>query len=1200
MCKNIILFLIFLGVLFASPDKAYAQQLAFPEAQGFGRFSTGGRGGVVYVVSNTNNSGTGSLRECITASGARTCVFTIGGTISLSSDLTISNDNITIAGQTAPGGGITLSGASLVVSADNVIIRYIRVRTGTNAPDPNQGDGIRVNGATDVIIDHCSFSWATDENTSAVNTTDLTYQWNIISEGLNTVGDSKGMLIHINNTNISVHHNLFAHNYVRNAQVAEAVPMEFINNLVYDYGVSVRTIALTGDTVNLDVVKNYFIAGVNTLDTRRAIDDTSTGGTASYYVEGNIDQFRTDDSQANSLSVDSADQGLISSTRFVTNTSITETSAEQAKLDVLRYAGANIPEQDSVDARIIQEAKELSGTIFSNPSSVGGYPTVSSGTAAADTDSDGMPDSWEDTYGLNKNDATDRNTDSDGDGYTNLEEYLNFTQPRQTTPWIQTDWFGQLVESAWKSIKNWFSQSGIGRLVQGEFSLDAPEEITNVGFNINTNNWSGIVESTAAQPDTISNLALWLKADAITGLNNNDAVTTWEDSSSTNRDAAQSTASLKPLYKTNQINSLPAISWDNVDDYLEFSALTASTYDVFFVYKRGVTGSDIDPFIGSNNGVTLIRQTSNGQSWDTQGDNSGYKAFTTSFTSDDGNWHIANFNFTSNTFNLRLDGKYRASNTATNSTYTFKRIGATGTAGDIWSGLFAEVIVYSQRLTEAQRLQVEKYLADKYGLTVQSGLSFSRTTSQAIETNLSVGSGTLAAPEGDGVIGQQLNLGDTITYNIIGYAKTDGSAVTSSDVQLYGNGSALTTTYTSVGSGWYKMQATVTGAATSKYYGAQIKAGKTVYVDRMSLSAYPDSGTLTSAIFDSNESSTDWKILTYTTSTPLDSRVEVRVRTGKNSNLSDALPFSTCLPISSGNDVSAGSCAYDGDRYAQYEVKLFPSSNPHTPTFSNFQLTYSGPPISGSSVASSVPGPQVCSSLPPGSKTPMIYAAIPISNKSLTLYFTEADKPFDRYYVQYGNEPGKYIYSGEFLAKEGMRTLTIGHLFPNRRYYFQIRAGNGCATGGWSNEFSANTILSSYLFAPVRSFSSAITPTPALVKEIDSIADKGYQLVIRVVNKKLQVISDTEVSSGRLFGKTDDKGEVMFNSVPAGKYVVDVLYQEKKISKEISLLEDQVQVFELDVNNDTIRPRLDWVFLILGILSLLLLIVLIGYKHFRS
>lgn len=413
---------------------------AFPGAEGFGANTVGGRGGRVIEVTNLNDSGAGSLRQCaVVESGPRTCVFRVAGTITLNSDIDIVNPNLTIAGQTAPGGGITMKAANpastvhMQIRAPQVILRYIRSRPGTKEMNSR---ALSINNPQnivhDVIVDHNSFSWAGDELTITwLATNHVTYQWNIAAESLPpghkgpSFGEDGGGYF-------SVHHNLIAHHSQRLPQVsASGGPVDFVNNIIYNPG-GQASVVKNGTHANF--VANYIKKGPNSTLNAYIIDGGAKGPAAGYYVEGNfldgISRLNTAVNQVN--------------TRFDAP-AVTKTTPQAAYEEVLNTAGASrglncdgswFDRRDAADTRVVTSVRSgttaHSGTGYiSDPSQVGGWPTLAPGTPCADGDHDGMPDAWEGKYGLNAGGASDGPQDGDGDGYTNLEEYLNGTHPKQ-------------------------------------------------------------------------------------------------------------------------------------------------------------------------------------------------------------------------------------------------------------------------------------------------------------------------------------------------------------------------------------------------------------------------------------------------------------------------------------------------------------------------------------------------------------------------------------------------------------------------------------------------------------------------------------------------------------------------------------------------------------------------------------------------
>lgn len=428
---------------------------AFPGAEGFGSVSVGGRGGEVIEVTNLNDSGRGSLRAAIETEGARIVVFKVGGIIELDSTLKIANPYITIAAQTAPGGGITLKNSpkntkpALKIKTHDVVIRYIRSRPGSNANEAGE-DGILdaltiASGSKEVyniIVDHSSFSWATDEVVSVYyDAHDITIQWSIIAEGLDCsthVEDdqrqchSMGLLLASDGQkNISIHHNLFAHNRRRNPLVKTTGVVDIINNVVYNSGFGENSFAPThvrGDygISPVNYIGNYFKPGVDSGSSDWFIDTKNEP--VEIYIEGNVVPQKVMHLESMEWVVHNPHPAA----------RVTTISAQKAYKQVLAQAGASrglnsdrtfFSRRDDVDQRIVEDVRNGTGQIIDEPSEVGGWSELLSGTPYRDTDHDGMADKFENRYGFKSKNPTDGNEDADGDGYTNVEEFLNGTCP---------------------------------------------------------------------------------------------------------------------------------------------------------------------------------------------------------------------------------------------------------------------------------------------------------------------------------------------------------------------------------------------------------------------------------------------------------------------------------------------------------------------------------------------------------------------------------------------------------------------------------------------------------------------------------------------------------------------------------------------------------------------------------------------------
>ncbi len=412
--------------------------LAFPGAEGFGALAVGGRGGIVIHVTNLNDAGPGSLREAVTQSGPRTVVFEVSGTIALESDLHITDDSLTIAGQTAPGDGITVKGASTFIEASHVIVRFVRFRRGSEDIAARETDALTVAAGSHIILDHLSVSWGTDETLSVTqDVSNLTVQWTIISEGLDLRGHGFGSIIRsaAPRSGISLHHNLWAHHRARLPNLTSSPGaagthlVDFRNNVRYNwergYGSAGHPDA-PSDTLQINWVGNYSQSGPSVLpDHELAALTLDSQTSVSLYVHDNLSNG------VNAGMTPLAFEGafVFSDAEFAIDApfQITTEAPATAYARVLNEAGVTVPLRDAVDVRVIADVQNRTGTFIKSENDVGGWPTLNSSPPPTDSDRDGMPDVWEIDRGLNPRDPSDRNGDRNGNrDYTNLEEYLHW------------------------------------------------------------------------------------------------------------------------------------------------------------------------------------------------------------------------------------------------------------------------------------------------------------------------------------------------------------------------------------------------------------------------------------------------------------------------------------------------------------------------------------------------------------------------------------------------------------------------------------------------------------------------------------------------------------------------------------------------------------------------------------------------------
>jgi pectin methylesterase-like acyl-CoA thioesterase len=410
---------------------------AFPGAEGAGALTPGGRGGNVYHVTNLNDAGAGSLREGIrTANGPSTIVFDVSGTINLLSRLVINKPNLTLAGQTAPGDGITVAGWHTVVSnTHDVIVRYMRFRVG-DANCPNyQDDSFTVDKSTNIIVDHVSASWSVDETLSVTESDKVSVQWSFITESMKNSCHEKGThgygsLIRYGNGIITYHHNLYAHHYSRNPRVGDNIGFDFVNNVVYDWGLKAGYSADASEgTPRINYVGNYLVAGPSTpVSNRTRAFEGGSLSTQIYQsnnlVDSNLNGIRDGVNIDWAMIVGSYTQRPTARFDFP---QVVADDAQTAYERVLKIAGSSLV-RDTVDTRMVSEVRSEGGTQIDSPNQVGGYPVLNSTTPLLDSDGDGIPDEWESEHGLNPADPADGRVVTSS-GYSNLELYLNDIVP---------------------------------------------------------------------------------------------------------------------------------------------------------------------------------------------------------------------------------------------------------------------------------------------------------------------------------------------------------------------------------------------------------------------------------------------------------------------------------------------------------------------------------------------------------------------------------------------------------------------------------------------------------------------------------------------------------------------------------------------------------------------------------------------------
>ena len=471
-----VLFLLTALLLSLTADAQFDSAPAFPGAEGFGRYTTGGRGGAVYHVTRLDDdSNPGSFRYACNQRGKRTIVFDVSGTIYLKSELQLKNGNVSILGQTAPGDGICIADYPFTISSSNVIIRYMRFRLGNRKVAYHEGDGLGGMDQANIIIDHCSVSWSVDECLSVYGSKNITVQWCFVDQSMVNSGHSKGSHGYGGNwggSGASYHHNLIAHHTSRTPRLGPRPStqtderMDMRNNVIYNWG---GNGCYGGEGMNVNIVNNFYkpgpgsptgtkgmrIAAVGIRTSAYTHHDTSPNEWdamwhvwGKYYVTGNVnskyDEVTTDNwtyGMYNQVDDSKVDYTYTQETKDTMRINqpipygfVTTHKALRAFEKVLAYGGASY-KRDSHDTYIAEDVEKGTAKYTSSGNSpgfinsqdeAGGWPVLNSETAPVDTDGDGMPDAWETEHGLNPNanDANLYNLDSHR-YYTNLEVYCN-------------------------------------------------------------------------------------------------------------------------------------------------------------------------------------------------------------------------------------------------------------------------------------------------------------------------------------------------------------------------------------------------------------------------------------------------------------------------------------------------------------------------------------------------------------------------------------------------------------------------------------------------------------------------------------------------------------------------------------------------------------------------------------------------------
>ncbi|MBN2015395.1 response regulator [Candidatus Dojkabacteria bacterium] len=495
--------------------------------------------------------------------------------------------------------------------------------------------------------------------------------------------------------------------------------------------------------------------------------------------------------------------------------------------------------------------------------------------------------------------------------------------------WTQTDWSGGAGQAKWNNETMYLSSnSNVIDIPAGQFTLPSDNLFNNSGLESSLHEWDeDFYTTTPSNPDVVSGLGLWLKADAISGLSDGDYVVTWNDSSGNGNDAVQTdTDGFQAIYKANVINGNPVVRFDGLKDYYSFNEID-DIRTVFWVFKEDPAASNSYRCALGHSATYDFLRGANRYWWNNASSvNVKYGYLRTNRQTINGLSTTIPTDFSINS--LVTLGNAEADQLTTDRWVVESRG---------WHGDIAEVIIYNRELSTTERRQVETYLDNKYNiLTPFAGSTITHDT--GITYNGSNGSAKVVTTASEYDFGQAVSLPDTNDYYLEAYVYTDGSPVTSADAELtFG-----TTSYTSVGGGWYKLSTTFTASRIAGLYGVKVKPSKTVYIDNLSIynsNISLQTGVLTSSIYNTEHNS-KWGYLNYSANTPVGTGVQVKARTGNASDLSDAQAFASCTSIADGSSLSSNSCVNDDDRYIQYEVTLSTTDVSVTPVFEAININY--------------------------------------------------------------------------------------------------------------------------------------------------------------------------------------------------------------------------------------------------------------------